>query len=165
MSRADVVVPGDLEWLAAALGSWRGSRRLALRGAALSPDVLLGDVLGEAVAVQQVAWAAGGRPAALFQVTDVDDRNGVARLDVLADPARLDAVRGDAAGFLAEVFGAGPLGALRKLVLWAAEDELDVPACLGPPAQYVGRLTDHERRGPTGHADMLVYEIWKERVA
>lgn len=165
MSRDDVEVPDDLDWLAAAFGSWRASRRLAVPGAAVSPAGLLEDLLGDAVVVQQVARTLDGRPAALLQVTDIDDRNGVARLDVLADPAELVCVRREAAGFLADVFAAGPLRSLRKLCLWVAEDELDVPACLGPPAQYVGRLVAHDRRGPAHHADMLVYEIWKERVA
>jgi hypothetical protein len=158
MKRDEVLPLRDGPWVAVAMESWGRSRRLALRGRTPSPR-LLRALFEESVAVQQTAWTDDRQPAGLFQVTDVSERDGTGLLHLLVDPRHAEPLGDELAGFLAEAFEAHPL---RKLCLWAAADELAVPDFLGVRAHQVGRLAAHDRRGPGEHADMLIYEIWKE---
>lgn len=161
MKRDDVVPQRDMPWVATAMERWERSRRLALRGTTPSPT-LLRSLLDNGVAVQQTAWTDDRLPAALFQVSNVHPADGTGLLDLLVNPRHANALGPELTGFLAEAFAAWPG---RKLCLWACEDELTVPAYLGPRvAHQVGCLVGHDRRGPDQHADMLVYEIWKDDV-
>lgn len=159
MRRGDVV-PRDAEWVAVVLERWDRSRRLSLRGRTPSPTMVAG-LLGEAVTAQNAVWTDDGFPVALLQVTNVNSRDGTGELALLADAEHTEATSQLLADFLSEVFDREPL---RKLCIWAVEDELDVPSYLGSLACPVGRLVGHERRGPDRYADMLVYEIWEEDV-
>lgn len=159
--RADhVVVLRDSPWVAAAMERWGRSRRLAPRGRTVSPKLARG-LLDQGIAAQRTVWTDDHRPAGLFQVSDVSARDGTGMLDLLVDPRHTAALRPELRRFLAEALPELPV---RKLSLWACEDELAVPDHLGPVARPVGRLVGHDRRGRDRYADMLVYEIWKEDV-
>lgn len=151
----------DGEWIAAGLVRWDRSRRLSLRGKTSSPKLVRG-LLGEHVAVQQSVWTDDGRPTGLLQVTELRARDGFGQLDLLLDPAHADALGPELRSFCAEAFETLPL---RKLCLWGCTDELTVTRYLGALVHQVGRLVDHERRGPDDYADVLVYELWKDDLA
>jgi hypothetical protein len=152
--RADeVVMVRDSSWVATAMERWDRSRRLALRGRTASPRLVRG-LLEQGVAAQRTVWSDDHRPAGLFQVSDVDAHAGTGMLDLLVDPVHAAGLRPELDRFLAEAF-AGL--SLRKLSIWACDDEMAVPKYLGPAAQVAGRLVGHDRRGPDQHADMLVY--------
>jgi hypothetical protein len=160
MRHDDVDLRRDATWLAPALDWWARSRRLALRGRTPSPD-LLRILLGGDVAIQRTIWTDDDRPAGLFQVSDVSQRDGTGLLDLLVDPRHAPKLQEELARFLTEAFASLPL---RKLCIWACDDEMNVPTYLGPLARLAGRLVGHDRRGPDHHADMHIYEIWKDDI-
>lgn len=150
----------DSSWVAEAMEWWARSRRLALRGRTASPR-LTRSLFDDDVAMQRTVWADDGRPAGLLQVSEVSERDGTGLLDLLVDPGRAEPLRRELARFLTEAFATLPL---RKLCLWACDDEMTVRTYLGSMARPAGCLVSHDRRGPDYHADMLVYEIWKEHL-
>jgi hypothetical protein len=156
----EVVLLRDSSWVAAAMEQWDRSRRLAPRGRTVPPRLVRG-LLEQGIAAQRTVWTDDHRPAGLLQVTDVSERDGTGMLDLLVDPVHTAALRHELVRFLNQAFADLPL---RKLSVWACDDEMAVPRYLGTVAHPAGRLAGHDRRGPGQHADMLIYEIWKEDV-
>jgi hypothetical protein len=156
----EVVVLRDSSWVASAMETWPRSRRLALRGATPSPR-LIRALFEEDVALQQTSWTDDRRPAGLFQVSEVSEPDGTGLLDLLVEPRLAAALHFQLVAFLRQAFAALPV---RKLCLWACDDELAAATYLGRLARPAGRLVAHDRRRPGIHSDMLVSEIWKEDV-
>ena len=145
----------DLEWVVRAVDTWSCTQRWELRGLTPPPG-FLHDLLWGGVQRQRVARTAQGAPAALFQLVDVDLRNQVAHLDLMADPAHLGALGEPLAEFVRDGFAELPL---RKVYIAAADDSCDPPGLVGSAVRFVGRLPEHQRRSASTFADVTLYEL------
>jgi hypothetical protein len=152
------VTTRDVPWLIDGLTCWQRTRRWSRRGTSPSP-VHVERLLSDPARARAAVWRED-RPLAVLEVVDDNPRHGTAELAFMVDPARAADLAPDAAAFLGGVFARHP--DLRKLSVWACDDEVDVPLALGDRARLCGRLVAHERRGPDEHVDVVVFEVWPE---
>lgn len=148
----------DVPWLIDGLSSWQRTRRWSRRGTSPSP-VHVERLLSDQAMARAAVWH-DDRPLAVLEVVEDNPRHRTAELAFLVDPDHATSLGPEVAGFLGEAFARHPN--LRKLSVWACDDEVDVPVVLGARARPCGRLAAHERRGPDEFVDVVVYEIWPE---
>lgn len=155
------VVPGDVDWIARALGRWQCTDRWSSAWGRTPSPAALAHLAWHGIALQKVAVGDGdGRqPVALYQLADPDLVSGHASLDLLVDADRWPEVEQGLGEFLPRVFRTFPL---RKLSLAAAADDLDLPRPLADAARLVGCLREHRHRRSGVYADVNLYEIWAE---
>lgn len=154
--RLDDVSADDSLWMFGCLDQWDSCLRWSTQGQSPSPMFLEDRISARHVALQKVARAPGGDPVGLLQVAQFDRQNQHAYLTLLLDGDRQDLAREAVARFLGLAFHALPL---RMLYLAAPADDLAVIDHVGPVVQEIGRLRDHERRGPGVHEDVVMYEV------
>ena len=155
----ETVKPANSSWIWEAVGQWQSSYRWSLRGHTPSPAILE-QLLWTRVAMQMSWRRDDGSPAGLLQIYDANLDSGVAFLGFMFDPTLAAEFGRALEAFLNKGFRDFPL---RKVCTEVFSDEFDEVSFLGPGVRTAGRLTDHERRNDDSYADLVLYEIWKDR--
>jgi hypothetical protein len=152
------VTTSDIDAIERSLGAWQCTERWAL-GGTTPPPSLLERIMYEGVSLQYALRADDGGTRGLVQLTSVNVSDGVACLELTADPSYADTADAAIRKFIDEAFTDFPL---RKLVVSAPEDDLDLVACLSTALRQVGYLRGHRRRGPGSYVGVNIYELWAE---
>lgn len=155
------VRPADVEWVARAIDSWDCSSRWSLRGQTPSPEQMQ-RLLWDQVYLQKALRTDAGAAAGLLQLVDLDLHDGIGRLGLLLDRARMTSLAPGVEDFLRLSFRNFPL---RKICVVAPCDAFDAPGWFGPQLRCVGTFAAHERRGRDTYADVAIHEIWRDGVA
>jgi hypothetical protein len=150
------VEQSDIDVITRSLGLWQCSERWALGGLTPSPE-MWGQLFYQDVAMQRAIRSDEGGCAGLLQLVRVNADDGFAHLELFIDPLHAPKIDNPVAELVDQAFEILPL---RKLLLAAAKDHLELPACLATTVQRIGSLRDHRRRGRDVYVSVNLYELW-----
>ena len=152
----------DLDELGRGLGRWMRTERWSQASAFTPSPEYWESLLFADVPLQRALRLRTGRCVGVVQLVSVNIEDGFGHLEILLNPDHFRDAEVLIARFVDRCFADFPL---RKLLIYAALDEITLPHPVDVCAEHAGELRAHRRRTRDEYVAVTLLEVWFEEWA